>query len=32
MNPENAKAMAEFSIPIVAQEVEINLQRVQDCS
>jgi len=26
MNPENAKAMAEFFIPIVAQEVEINLK------
>ena len=26
MNSENAKAMAEFFIPIVAQEVEINLK------
>ena len=26
MNSENAKAMAEFFIPIVAQEVEINLR------
>jgi len=26
MNPENATAMAEFFIPVVAQEVEINLR------
>ena len=26
MNPENAKAMAEFFIPIVGQEVEINVR------
>jgi len=26
MNPENAKAMADFFIPIIAQEVEINVR------